>query len=282
SGGRGLRQPHLVDPWHLRRLRRLVRYETGDDVRRADGRRVSGSGEARGRRWPGGQAGVGVRRERWLRGSIAADGRRAGERSGFPSGAADAVEGAGEPAGEVEEQQRARLARLSHPGSEEEVVRLKLLRRDARMARAQDALERPDPHSGCGSGLQSATRGSMGTSADTVSCGLPMLPNSEQRTWSFTICTAIRGRMCWRSWSTSSQSPGDNRISRLRANEIVFHTAGNRGRSSALGKRSPRTRATSASRVSKLVSCSTFSGVASTGDVNAIWKRAIASSSSQE
>jgi hypothetical protein len=35
---------------------------------------------------------------------------------------------------------------LAQTVTEERPVRLKLLRRDARMPRAQDALERPDPH----------------------------------------------------------------------------------------------------------------------------------------
>ena len=47
-----------------------------------------------------------------------------------------------------------------------------------------------------------------------------------------------------------TQSPGASFIWRLRANEIVFHTAGKRCRSSALASRSPRTRETSSSRAS--------------------------------
>ncbi len=57
--------------------------------------------------------------------SVAPDRGRARERSAVPACARDAAESAGKPAREIEEQQRARLARLPHQVGEEEVVGLK-------------------------------------------------------------------------------------------------------------------------------------------------------------
>ena len=57
--------------------------------------------------------------------SAAPDGSRARERSAVPAGARDAAQSAGKAAREIEEQQRARLARLPHQDGEEEVVGLK-------------------------------------------------------------------------------------------------------------------------------------------------------------
>ena len=79
---------------------------------------------------------------------------------------------------------------------------------------------------------------------------------------------------------TNSQSPGASLISRLRANKSSSTrpgTAADPRRSRALAAH-----ARSARHASYVVSCSMFSGVASTGEVSAIWKRAIDSSSSHE
>ena len=126
------------------------------------------------------------------------------ERSAVASRARDAAQGAGKLACEIEEQQRA-VARLSHQVGEEEDVGLK-----------------PDLASvGQFSRLHRST-----TSADTQ---LRLADVAELRAAHLIVDdlgTAIRGRMC-RRCCTSSQSPGASLISRLRVNEIVFHTAGN-------------------------------------------------------
>ena len=84
-----------------------------------------------------------------------------------------------------------------------------------------------------------------------------------------------------RSCFSNSQSAGVNRRCSAFANDIVFHSARNRGMVSAVAGAWPRTLAANCSVASCDVSSLMFSGVASTGEASAMLTTRVVAESSQ-